>query len=111
MQSCIFILRSSDQNLSAAPTVAMDPHSRFSPFNSRQTKTGPVASSSRFMESHMKQTKPLEDPKRPPPPQKSSSQSASALYTSRPIATNSRIKQGGCNASCSLKIIEGFIFR
>ncbi|PIL37371.1 hypothetical protein GSI_01064 [Ganoderma sinense ZZ0214-1] len=77
----------------------MDPHSRFSHFNSRQTKAGPVPSSSR----HMEQPKPRINldhlPKKgsktsPSPPKRSSSiPSPSPLHAERPIATNSRIKQ------------------
>ncbi|KAH9947168.1 RNA polymerase I-specific transcription initiation factor RRN3 [Amylocystis lapponica] len=71
----------------------MDPHSRFSQFNSRQTKAGPIASTSRHME-QSKPTNPLESfKKRPTPSRTSSAASASGLYMSRPIATNSRIKQ------------------
>ncbi|RPD66924.1 RNA polymerase I-specific transcription initiation factor RRN3 [Lentinus tigrinus ALCF2SS1-7] len=74
----------------------MDPHSRFSHFNTRQTKAGPVASASRYMD----QPKPrlvLDDlptkkgPKTPSTPRRSSS--AASLYGERPTVTNSRVKQ------------------
>ncbi|GBE79882.1 RNA polymerase I-specific transcription initiation factor RRN3 [Sparassis crispa] len=71
----------------------MDPHSRFLQFNSRQPKSGPIASSSRYMDP-VKPANPLDNFKRrPTPSRKSSTASISALYTSRPIATNSRVKQ------------------
>ncbi|OSD04599.1 RNA polymerase I-specific transcription initiation factor RRN3 [Trametes coccinea BRFM310] len=76
----------------------MDPHSRFSHFNARQTKAGPIASSSRFMESQLKPSisldgfTPKKGPKSPSTPKKSSSV-PSSLYIDRPIVTNSRIKQ------------------
>ncbi|KAI0832671.1 RNA polymerase I-specific transcription initiation factor RRN3 [Trametes gibbosa] len=71
----------------------MDPHSRFSHFNARQTKAGPHASSTRFMDS-TRPTISLEGytsrkgSKTPTTPKKQST-----LYIERPIATNSRIKQ------------------
>ncbi|RDX53851.1 RNA polymerase I-specific transcription initiation factor RRN3 [Lentinus brumalis] len=77
----------------------MDPHSRFSRFNSRQTKAGPVVSASRYMD----QPKPrlvLDDlstkkgPKSPSAHRRSSSASStSVLYGERPTVTNSRVKQ------------------
>ncbi|CDO73785.1 hypothetical protein BN946_scf185015.g113 [Trametes cinnabarina] len=76
----------------------MDPHSRFSHFNARQTKAGPIASSSRFMESQLKSSISLDGfaskrgPTSPSTPKKSSSV-PSSLYIDRPIVTNSRIKQ------------------
>ncbi|KAI0638420.1 RNA polymerase I-specific transcription initiation factor RRN3 [Trametes polyzona] len=74
----------------------MDPHSRFSHFNSRQTKAGPLASSSRFMDATKPTVSldgftPKKGPKTPSTSKKSSPQST--LYIDRPIATNSRIKQ------------------
>ncbi|KAI0353078.1 RNA polymerase I-specific transcription initiation factor RRN3 [Trametes cingulata] len=76
----------------------MDPHSRFSHFNSRQTKAGPIASSSRFMESgklsiSLDGFTPKKGPKTPSTPKKSPSAAQSTLYIERPIVTNSRIKQ------------------
>ncbi|CCM00173.1 uncharacterized protein FIBRA_02201 [Fibroporia radiculosa] len=72
----------------------MEPHSRFSQFNSRQTRAGPLTHNARYMEVQSKPVDPLENIKqRPTPSRKSSSASASSLYMSRPIATNSRIKQ------------------
>ena len=78
----------------------MDPHSRFSHFNSRQTKAGPITSASRYMD----QPKPrlvLDDlptkkgPKTPSTPRRNSSASSTAsLYSERPTVTNSRVKQG-----------------
>ncbi|KAI1796147.1 RNA polymerase I-specific transcription initiation factor RRN3 [Ganoderma leucocontextum] len=78
----------------------MDPHSRFSHFNSRQTKAGPIPSGSR----HMEQPKPRinfdhlpsktgSKPPPSPPKRSPSIPSPSPLYAERPIATNSRIKQ------------------
>ncbi len=88
----------------------MDPHSRFSRFNSRQTKAGPVASASRYMD----QPKPrlvLDDlptkkgPKSPSAHRRSSSASStSVLYGERPTVTNSRVKQGMCTRSEALFI-------
>ncbi|KAI0331255.1 RNA polymerase I-specific transcription initiation factor RRN3 [Cubamyces sp. BRFM 1775] len=77
----------------------MDPHSRFSHFNARQTKAGPLASTSRYMESQPKPSisldgfAPKKGPKSPSAPKKSSSAVPSSLYVERPIVTNSRIKQ------------------
>ncbi|KAI9000777.1 RNA polymerase I-specific transcription initiation factor RRN3 [Trametes punicea] len=77
----------------------MDPHSRFSHFNARQTKAGPVASSSRFMEPQIKPSisfegfTPKKGKKSPSTSKKSSSVAQSSLYVERPIATNTRIKQ------------------
>ncbi|KAH9943218.1 RNA polymerase I-specific transcription initiation factor RRN3 [Epithele typhae] len=78
----------------------MDPHSRFSHFNSRQTRTAPGPSSSRYMDPRPKPRINLEDlppkasSKFPASPKTSSSiTSPSALYAERPVATNSRIKQ------------------
>ncbi|KAI0080624.1 RNA polymerase I-specific transcription initiation factor RRN3 [Panus rudis PR-1116 ss-1] len=70
----------------------MDPHSRFSPFNSRQPKAGPTQR--RTMEAPPLKIleNPLENPKKKPSSSRQSSSSAS-LHISRPIATNSRIKQ------------------
>ncbi|KAH9850820.1 RNA polymerase I-specific transcription initiation factor RRN3 [Lenzites betulinus] len=68
-------------------------HSRFSHFNARQTKAGPLASSSRFMDStkptiSLEGFTPKKGPKTPTTPKKQST-----LYIERPIVTNSRIKQ------------------
>ncbi|KAI0092198.1 RNA polymerase I-specific transcription initiation factor RRN3 [Irpex rosettiformis] len=72
----------------------MDPHSRFSPFNSRQTKAGPVPSSTRSMEQSLKTTNPLETyKKRNTTQRRGSASSVTSLTGSRPIATNSRVKQ------------------
>ncbi|EJF62363.1 RNA polymerase I-specific transcription initiation factor RRN3 [Dichomitus squalens LYAD-421 SS1] len=77
----------------------MDPHSRFSHFNSRQTKAGPIASGSRHMEQpktriSLDNLSTKKGPKTPSTPKKSSSiSSPSTLYTERPTVTNSRIKQ------------------
>ncbi|EIW61642.1 RNA polymerase I-specific transcription initiation factor RRN3 [Trametes versicolor FP-101664 SS1] len=76
----------------------MDPHSRFSHFNSRQTKAGPLASSSRFMDpaklpisldgfTSKKGSRTQSTSKKP------SSAAQATLYVERPIVTNSRIKQ------------------
>ncbi|KDQ64421.1 hypothetical protein JAAARDRAFT_28051 [Jaapia argillacea MUCL 33604] len=69
----------------------MDPHSRLSQFNKRQKKVGPITPSTRYMDTP--QSKPGLAAggytKRPT----ASRQSSSSLLTSRPIATNSRIKQ------------------
>ncbi|KAI0650499.1 RNA polymerase I-specific transcription initiation factor RRN3 [Trametes meyenii] len=75
----------------------MDPHSRFSKFNSRQTRAGPVASPSRYMEPtklavSLDGFTPKKGPKTPSTPNKPSAAQAT-LYIERPIATNSRIKQ------------------
>ncbi|KAH9833704.1 RNA polymerase I-specific transcription initiation factor RRN3 [Rhodofomes roseus] len=74
----------------------MEPHSRLSQFNVRQPKAGPAFSNLRYMESQQKPTDPLENFKKRPdgPSRRSSSSSSSSLYVSRPIATNSRVKQG-----------------
>ncbi|KZT71473.1 RNA polymerase I-specific transcription initiation factor RRN3 [Daedalea quercina L-15889] len=72
----------------------MEPHSRLSQFNVRQPKAGPVASNLRFMESQQKSTDPVENfKKRPDAPSRRSFSSSTSLYASRPIATNSRVKQ------------------
>ncbi|KAI0751039.1 RNA polymerase I-specific transcription initiation factor RRN3 [Daedaleopsis nitida] len=78
----------------------MDPHSRFSRFNARQTKAGPLASTSRYMDQPPKPRIVLDNlptksgPKTPSTPKRSSSiSSSSTLYAERPIATNSRVKQ------------------
>ncbi len=79
----------------------MDPHSRFSHFNSRQTKAGPLASGSRYMDQPSKPRIVLDNlptkkgPKTPSTPKRSSSvSSSSTLYADRPVVTNSRVKQG-----------------
>ncbi|KAH9937995.1 RNA polymerase I-specific transcription initiation factor RRN3-domain-containing protein [Fomitopsis serialis] len=70
----------------------MEPHSRLSQFNVRQPRAGPVTSNLRYMESQQKPVDPLENfKKRPDAPSRRSS--SSSLYVSRPIATNSRVKQ------------------
>ncbi|KAG0702449.1 RNA polymerase I-specific transcription initiation factor RRN3 [Suillus ampliporus] len=65
----------------------MDPHSRHSQFNQRTPKTGPFSPSVRFEQTQKvtldKYTK----------ASSSSMPSDSPLFTSRPIATNSRVKQ------------------
>ncbi|KAF9814394.1 hypothetical protein IEO21_05128 [Rhodonia placenta] len=71
----------------------MEHHSRFSQFNSRQPKAGPIANSSRFMETQTRMADPLENFKKRPTPSRKPSASTSSLYISRPIATNSRVKQ------------------
>ncbi|KAG2135732.1 RNA polymerase I-specific transcription initiation factor RRN3 [Suillus bovinus] len=65
----------------------MDPHSRLSQFNQRTPKTGPFSPSVRF-ESTQKVT--LDKYTKA---HSSSMPSDSPLFTSRPIATNSRVKQ------------------
>lgn len=74
----------------------MEPHSRLSQFNVRPPKAGPVAPNLRYMETQQKSTDPLENFKKRPdtPSRRSSISSTSSLYVSRPIATNSRVKQG-----------------
>lgn len=74
----------------------MEPHSRLSQYNVRQPKAGPVAPNLRYMETQQKFTDPLESFKKRPdtPSRRSSTSSTSSLYVSRPIATNSRVKQG-----------------
>ncbi|OCH84222.1 RNA polymerase I-specific transcription initiation factor RRN3 [Obba rivulosa] len=70
----------------------MDPHSRFSQFNARQTKAGPVAIDARYSDSPTKTVDPLETYKKRAAP--SSSPMPTALLSGpRPIATNSRVKQ------------------
>ncbi|KII95045.1 hypothetical protein PLICRDRAFT_98907 [Plicaturopsis crispa FD-325 SS-3] len=73
----------------------MDPHSRHSQFNQRTPRTGPYPTATRFaMEPPQKPT--LESfSKRSKPARKSSSASSAStsLRMSRPIATNSRVKQ------------------
>ncbi|KAI0776211.1 RNA polymerase I-specific transcription initiation factor RRN3, partial [Trametes elegans] len=77
----------------------MDPHSRFSHFNSRQTKAGPLASGARFMDSQPKLSisldgfAPNKGSKTPSTPKKTPTLARSTLYLERPIATNSRVKQ------------------
>ncbi|KAI0920959.1 hypothetical protein AcV7_002954 [Taiwanofungus camphoratus] len=72
----------------------MDPHSRFSQFNSRHPKAGPILSGSRYMDTPSKPSEPLENFKRrPTASRKSSSTSTSTQHASRPIATNARVKQ------------------
>lgn len=74
----------------------MEPHSRLSQFNVRHPKTGPVSPNLRYMETQQKSPDPLENFKKRPdiPSRRSSISSVSSLYVSRPIATNSRVKQG-----------------
>ncbi|EGO01992.1 hypothetical protein SERLA73DRAFT_159088 [Serpula lacrymans var. lacrymans S7.3] len=68
----------------------MDPHSRLSQFNHRTPKSGPVSSVNRFMDPQPKVT--LEKfTKRSS--SKPSPANTSSLFTQRPIATNSRVKQ------------------
>ena len=74
----------------------MDPHSRFSQFNSRQTKAGPKPSPTRSMEQSLKTTNPLETYKKHPATQRRESSPSVHSLAVRPIATNSRIKQGAC---------------
>ncbi|KAI0700570.1 RNA polymerase I-specific transcription initiation factor RRN3 [Cytidiella melzeri] len=71
----------------------MDPHSRFSQYNSRQTKAGPMPSATRSMEQSLKTTNPLETYKKRSAAQRRDSTSSLSSLTSRPIATNSRIKE------------------
>ncbi|KAI0340915.1 RNA polymerase I-specific transcription initiation factor RRN3 [Trametopsis cervina] len=70
----------------------MDPHSRFSQFNSRQTKAGPIQAS-RSMEQSLKTTNPLETYKKRSAAQRSRSSSSVSVLATRPIVSNSRIKQ------------------
>ncbi|ETW83701.1 hypothetical protein HETIRDRAFT_380901, partial [Heterobasidion irregulare TC 32-1] len=73
----------------------MDPHSRHSQFNQRPPKTGPIALASRHMDFSLSKSSPSLDEftRHPAPSRKSSSASSPSLLASRPIATNSRIKQ------------------
>ncbi|KAF8838365.1 RNA polymerase I-specific transcription initiation factor RRN3 [Paxillus ammoniavirescens] len=72
----------------------MDPHSRLSQFNQRTPKSGPYAPTARFMEQQPKIT--IEKYAKHPPPAKSASGHADGLLSlaQRPIATNSRVRQG-----------------
>jgi RNA polymerase I-specific transcription initiation factor RRN3 len=67
----------------------MDPHSRHSQFNQRAPKTGPFSPTVRFEQTQKitpdKYTKASSSP--------SPMTSHSLLFTPRPIATNSRVKQ------------------
>jgi RNA polymerase I-specific transcription initiation factor RRN3 len=74
----------------SSPTIiqVMDPHSRLSQFNQRNPKTGPLPPNNRFMEPLIKASL----GKSPRNSQKSPSSPAPWL-ASRPIATNSRVKQ------------------
>ncbi|KIK96058.1 hypothetical protein PAXRUDRAFT_139331 [Paxillus rubicundulus Ve08.2h10] len=71
----------------------MDPHSRLSQFNQRTPKSGPYAPTTRFMEQQPKIT--IEKYAKHPPPAKSSEHADGLfLLAQRPIATNSRVRQG-----------------
>lgn len=66
-----------------AQTVrTMDPHSRHSQFNQRSPKSGPFSPTVRF-----------EQPQKITLDKYTKASSDSVLFTSRPIATNSRVKQ------------------
>ncbi|KAH7907499.1 RNA polymerase I-specific transcription initiation factor RRN3 [Hygrophoropsis aurantiaca] len=69
----------------------MDPHSRRSQFNQRTPKTGPHIPTVRFMEPSPKIS--LDKFTKPSTSSKAQSGETSPLFTQRPIATNSRIKQ------------------
>lgn len=91
----VFCHRGSDHSYQSP----MDPHSRFSHFNSRQTKAGPLASSSRFMDPaklpiSLDGFTSKKGSRTPSTSKKPSSAAQATLYVERPIVTNSRIKQG-----------------
>ncbi|KAH0840284.1 RNA polymerase I-specific transcription initiation factor RRN3-domain-containing protein [Lanmaoa asiatica] len=72
----------------------MDPHSTHSQFNQRTPKSGPYTPTTRFMDQPPKIT--IEKFAKPPPPAKSATHNAdhSLSLERRPIATNSRVRQG-----------------
>lgn len=86
---CIFLL---DFDLlgTAAMDVRSPVHSRHSQFNKRVPKSGPSTPAVRFMEPS---PRPVLDNYPKQPSARRSSKSSTASQLSRPIATNSRVKQ------------------
>lgn len=72
----------------------MDPHSTHSQFNQRAPKSGPFTHTTRFIEQPSKIA--IEKYAKPPPSAKSADHDADHLLSlaQRPIATNSRVRQG-----------------